>query len=292
MVYDRFGAWAEKSSWIPGVLRIWSWIDVSGLDAVRTLGWWELRSSICFTVWAHRRGGAGWRMLAFFTEGIVTPGASLLLHNPREDDEKAEMLPLELGDVQNSWTTTECRGKVSTDFTGFLSYSSHSGACLLSLGVQWAWTTILCDFLFRVKTHASHKPAIKQGRQNSKYLIKRGTLRPVLFFCHSASSGSMESPMAATLQDPVNLLVFVLIFLDPYPPFSDWNLSFTLIPDYPWCHASCPWCPFSFWGGSSVEFPSSHKTSSHSPQHAQFWPWCMEESVSSVNIWSDGRSGL
>lgn len=33
-----------------------------------------------------QEGGAGWRMLAFFTEGIVTPGASLLLHNPREDN--------------------------------------------------------------------------------------------------------------------------------------------------------------------------------------------------------------
>lgn len=30
------------------------------------------------------------------------PGASLLLHDPREDNQKAEMLPLDLGDVQNS----------------------------------------------------------------------------------------------------------------------------------------------------------------------------------------------
>lgn len=138
MVYDRFGAWAEKSRWTPGVLKIWFWIDVLGLDAVRTLGCWELRLSICFTVWAHRKGGAGWRMLASFIEEILTPEASLLLHVPREDNQKAGMLPLDLSDVQNFWTMTECRGKVSTDFTGFLSYSSHGGACLLSLGVQWA----------------------------------------------------------------------------------------------------------------------------------------------------------
>lgn len=242
MVYDRFGAWAEKSPWTPEVLRIWFWIDVSGLDAVRRLGWWELRSSICFSVWAHRRGGAGWRMLASFTEGILTPGASLLLHDPREDNQKAEMLPLDLGDVQNSWTMTECRGKVSTDFTGFLSYSSHGGACLLSLGVQWAWTAILCYFLFKVKTHASHKPAIKQGHQNFKYLIKRGTLRPVLFLlpfrclwlygvtngCHTARPNG-PSCLCPHLSWPLSTLLRVE--------------SLMFIPDYPWCHASCPDVP-------------------------------------------------
>lgn len=40
-------------------------------------------------------------MLASFIEEILTPEASLLLHVPREDNQKAGMLPLDFSDVQN-----------------------------------------------------------------------------------------------------------------------------------------------------------------------------------------------
>lgn len=108
---------------------------------------------------------------------------------------------------------------------GFLSYSSCGGPVCSAWGPSEPGP-LLCEAYSCPHTH---KPAVKQGHQNSKLHIKL-THRAVLYFSViPLPRASAESPMAAVLQNPADLLFLVLISLDSHPSFSESDLFFMLI---------------------------------------------------------------
>lgn len=89
--YDRFKAWAPNHPRAPGVLRIWSWIGISGQGTAELLGCCGLYESICFPAWAHRRGRAvrvvlwaTWCVHCFYKKNPDLSRAGMLLHEPGE----------------------------------------------------------------------------------------------------------------------------------------------------------------------------------------------------------------
>lgn len=140
--YDRFRAWAQNHPRIPRFLRIGS-EQLCRLDEVKSLGCWELKDSICSTVWAHGRGRAdrigslgstqSWLLSqkgSWPSQG--RPAASWACRGCPESWEASPRPWWCVKILNRDWSEEESR---NTNLTRFPSYSNHSGSICSAWGL-------------------------------------------------------------------------------------------------------------------------------------------------------------